>query len=111
MKLKNKNNQPYLIILIILILLGFGYYKSQLNKEKLSDFSIANGKIVEIEQRFQRGYFIKYNYKILGKNYFNNQKLTIKKELVTVGDIFEVKYSVKDKTVSELNFKKRIKNE
>ena len=96
---------------MILTLLGFGYYKSKSDKNKLTEFAITNGNIVEIEQRFQRGYFVKYSYNVSGKQYYNNQKLTIKKELVSVGDIFEVKYSIENKGVSELNFKKKINNE
>lgn len=112
MKSEKKTNKAYLIIaIVILTLLSFGYYKSKSDNNKLTEFAITNGNIVEVEQRFQRGYFVKYSYNISGRQHYNNQKLTIKKELVSVGDIFEVKYSIEDENISELNFKKKINNE
>ncbi|MCL6219625.1 hypothetical protein [Zunongwangia pacifica] len=112
MKSKKKTNKTCLIILIaFLALLSFGYYKSKSDNDKLNEFAITNGKIVEIYKIFQRGYFVKYGYNVSGKRYYETQKLTIKKELVSIGDVFEVKYSIQDKHVSELNFKKKINNE
>jgi len=108
---KKTNNKTYLIVVVILALLSFGYYQSQKKKEKLLHFNTTSGEILEIQETFQRGYYIKYSYKVDDKKYYYNQKLTIKKELVSVGDVFEVKYSIEDKSVSELNFKKRINNE
>lgn len=109
---KKTNNKTYLIVVIvILVLLSFGYYKSNVDNDKLTEFVTTNGKIVEIQQRFQRGYFVRYGYNVSGRQYYSTQKLTIKKELVSVGDVFEVKYSIEDKSVSELNFKKKINNE
>lgn len=110
MKSKNKN-KPYITIIIVLTLLTIGFCESQRDKEKLIDFNITNGTIIKIQDRSQRGYFIRYTYTVSNKQYFNNQKLSIKRELISIGDIFEVKYSNEDNSVSKLNFKKRINNE
>ncbi|WP_417885763.1 hypothetical protein [Zunongwangia sp.] len=108
---KKVYNGNLIIIVIALVLFCFGYYKSRIDKNKLKEFAITNGKIVEINKRLQRGYFVKYIYTVSTKQYSRNQSLTIKKELVKVGDVFEVKYSIEDNSVSELNFKKKINNE
>ncbi len=108
---KKKNKKSYLVVVPVLILLCIGYFSSRSNKIKLEKFGVTVGHIQEIEPMNRRGYFVKYNYNISGRQYYNTQKLTIKKELVSVGDIFEVKYSIEDKSVSELNFKKKINNE
>ena len=112
MKSEKKTNKSYLIlVVVILALLSLGYYQSLNKKEKLLDYNTTKGEIVEIQNTFQRGYYIKYSYKVGDKKYYYNQKLTIKKELISIGDVFEVKYSTEDESVSELNLKKKLNNE
>ena len=43
-----------------------------------------------------------------GKKYTENQKLTINKESIKIGDKFEVNYSEKKSEYNELNYEKRI---
>lgn len=104
----NNKSQFWILILLILVLVSFGYWSSLKEKNELKNSKITIGTILEIEKRFQRGFFITYQFSVREKKYTENQKLTIKKELIKVGDQFEVNYSEKKPEYSELNFGKKI---
>ncbi len=105
---KNNKWQFQIFILLIISIICFGFWNSLTEKNELKNSKVTIGTILEIEERFQRGFFIKYQFSVGEKNYTENQKLTIKKELIKVGDKFEVHYSDKNPEYSELDFDKRI---
>jgi len=51
---------------------------------------------------------VQYEFIVNEKKYTENQKLTIKKESVKIGDKFEIKYSENNPEYSELDFEKRV---
>ena len=112
MKLKEKKgkNKWQFSILILLIITGicFGVWNSLVEKNELKNSKTAIGTIIEIEERFQRGIFIKYEFKVNEKKYTENQKLTVKKETIKNGDKFKVNYSEKKPEHNEHIFEKRI---
>ncbi len=112
--LKRKNNNWQFIILLVVIVFSilYGFYNSEKEKQILNENTeYTIGVIIKKEHRTSRGYFIHYDYIVDGEKYTGTQKLTIKKELVSEGDKFQVKYAKDDKSYSKLIFKKRIKNE
>ncbi len=113
MKEKKKKNKWQFTILIVLILalVGIGFWSSLKERIELKNSKTTIGTITEIEERFQRGFFVQYEFKVNGKKYTENQKLTIKKESIKIGDEFEIKYSEKNPEYSELDFEKRLRNE
>ena len=110
MKDKKKNNkwQFQILILFIVSLVGIGFWNSLKNKNELKNPKFTIGTITEIEERFQRGFYVQYEFKVSGKKYSENQKLTIKKESIKIGDKFEINYSEKEPKYNKLNFEKRI---
>jgi hypothetical protein len=106
---KKKNRWQFkILILFIISLVGIGFWSSLKEKNELKNSNITIGTIIEIEERFQRGFFVQYEFKVNGKKYTENQKLTIKKEFIKIGDKFEINYSEKNPEYSELNFDKKI---
>lgn len=110
MKEKKRKNkwQFWILIVFILGLLGIGFWSSLKEKNELKNSKIIIGTITEIEERSQRGFFVQYEFNVNGKKYTQNQKLTIKKESIKIGDEFEIKYSETNPEYNELDFEKRI---
>lgn len=110
MKKKEKKTkfQIWVLIIFIISLISFGAWNSFTEKNELKNSKSTIGTVIRIEERFQRGLFIKYEYQVKGEKYTENQKLTIKKEFVKIGDKFEVYYSEKNPKYSELIFEKQI---
>ena len=106
--MKNKKLQFRILIILIISLICFGFWNSLKEKNELKNPKSTIGIITEIEERFQRGFFVKYEFEVNGKKYSENQKLTIKKESIKIGDKFQIKYSEKKPEYNELNFEKRI---
>ena len=90
----------------MLIAISFGIYKSIADKNELNNPKSTIGIITEIEHRTSRGYFIHYDYKVNDHTYNDTQKLTIKKELINLGDKFKVIYSDKSPENSKLILEK-----
>ncbi|WP_055437670.1 hypothetical protein [Lacinutrix algicola] len=107
-KIKNNKWQFLTLILIVLMAISFGFYKSISDKNELKNSKNTIGIITEIEHRTSRGYFIHYDYKVNNKTYNDTQKLTIKKELINIGDKFKVIYSDNSFQNSELILEKPI---
>ena len=106
---KRKNKWQFQILIVFIIsLIGIGFWNSQKEKKELKNSKITIGTITEIEERFQRGFFVQYEFMVNEKIYIENQKLTIKKESVKIGDKFEIKYSENKPEYSELDFEKRV---
>jgi hypothetical protein len=95
------------MILLILTLIGFGGWNSFEEKRELKNSKNTIGTIIEIKERFQRGFFIKYEFQVNGRKYTENQKLTIKKEFIKIGDKFKVYYSKENPKYSKLQYKLR----
>ena len=110
MKEKKRNNkwQFQILIVFVISLIGIGFWSSQKEKNELKNSKITIRTITEIEERFQRGFFVQYEFIVNEKKYTENQKLTIKKESVKIGDKFEIKYSENNPEYSELDFEKRV---
>lgn len=106
-KEKNKS-QFWILILLVLVLVSFGYFKSLNERNELKNSKVTIGTILEIEERFQRGFFVQYEFIVNGKKYTKNQKLTIKKEYINIGDKFEINYSENNPEYNELDFEKRV---
>ncbi len=110
---KKGNNWQFITLLVVIVFsILYGFYYSKKEKQTLNEDTVYTiGVIIKKEHRTSRGYFIHYDYFVDGEKYKGTQKLTIKKELVNVGDKFQVKYAKNDKSYSELIFNKRITNE
>ncbi|WP_438422227.1 hypothetical protein [Aquimarina macrocephali] len=109
---KNHNKSFFGLLVIVLIILGYGFFNSISKKSQLKDSPLYTiGKITDKYQTSKRGYYIHYEYSVSGKLFERSQKLSIKQELIKKGDLFEVKYSSKNPDYSELLLDKRIKNE
>ncbi|MEO9480098.1 MAG: hypothetical protein ABJO28_14450 [Maribacter dokdonensis] len=106
--MKNNKLQFRILIIFIISLIAFGFWSSLKEKNELKNPKSTVGIITEIEERFQRGFFVKYEFDVNGEKYTENQKLTIKKENIKIGDKFVVNYSEKKPEYNELNFEKRI---
>ena len=107
-KEKNKKWQFQVSILLTLSLICFGFWNNLTEKNELKNSKTTNGTIIEIDKRFKRGFFIKYQFSANNKKISGNQKLTIKRDSIKIGDKFEVNYSEKKPEYSELIFEKRI---
>ena len=94
--------------MLIIALVGIGFWSNLKEKSELKNSKTTIGIITEIEERFQRGFFVQYEFKVNGKKYTENQKLTIKKEFIKIGDKFQIKYSENNPENSELDFEKRV---
>ncbi|WP_339918480.1 hypothetical protein [Yeosuana marina] len=107
---KKKSNKWQFLILILLVIgiISFGLYKSITDKNDLKNPKSAIGIITEIEHRTSRGYFIHYDFEANNRIYNGTQKLTIKKELINLGDKFRIIYSDKSPENNELIFEKPI---
>ena len=105
---KKPKFQLWILTILILSLISFGAWNSFLEKNELKNSKSTIGTIIKIEERFQTGFFIKYEFQENGKKYTENQKLTIKKEFIKIGDKFEVYYSEKNPKYSELIFENKI---
>ncbi|CAM1356393.1 hypothetical protein [Tenacibaculum halocynthiae] len=111
-KNKNSKREIYFILITIIGLATFGYYLGLEKKRQLEKSHLYTiGTIIKKYRIPKRGYRIRYRYSINGSSYEENQDLTIKVDLVKLGDKFKVKYSEENLTVSKLIFDKRIKNE
>ncbi|WP_299133196.1 hypothetical protein [uncultured Tenacibaculum sp.] len=111
MKTKNSKKDIYFILMICIGLASFGYYLGSEEKRQLEKSHLHTiGTIIKKYRIPKRGYRIRYRYSINGSSYEENQDLTIKVDLVKLGDKFKVKYSDEDHSVSELIFEKRINN-
>ncbi len=110
MKEKKRKNkwQFQILIVFIILLMGIGFWSSLKEKSELKNSKITVGTITEIEERFQRGFFVQYEFIVNGKKYTENQKLTIKKESIKIGDKFEINYSENNPEYNELDFEKRV---
>ena len=110
--MKKKEKKPkfqiWLLTILILSLISFGIWNNFTEKNELKNSKNTIGTIIKIEERFQRGFFIKYEFQVKEEKYTENQKLTIKRELIKIGDKFMVYYSEKNPKYSELIFEKRI---
>jgi|TARA_B110000046_G_scaffold165929_1_gene182529 hypothetical protein len=106
--MKNKKLQFRILIIFIVSLIGVGFWSSLKEKNELKKPKSTVGIITEIDERFQRGFFVKYKFEVNGEKYTENQKLTIKKESIKIGDKFIVNYSEKKPEYNELDFEKRI---
>ena len=109
-KNKRKPNKNFYVFLgIICLAISFGVYKTVSNKKELNqNFEYTTGTITKKYYLSQRGDYIHYNYVVNSTLYKRSCKLTFDKELVNIGDQFEVKYSPKNPNNSELSFNKRI---
>ncbi|MCL6274953.1 hypothetical protein M3P19_13105 [Muricauda sp. 2012CJ35-5] len=106
---KRKNKWQFQILIVFIIsLIGIGFWSSLKEKSELKNSKITVGTITEIEERFQRGFFVQYEFIVNGKKYTENQKLTIKKESIKIGDKFEINYSENNPEYNELEFEKRV---
>ena len=111
MRAKKKNNKWQFLVLILIVLttISIGFYKSIADKNDLEKNPKSTiGIITEIEHRTSRGYFIHYVYRVNKQTYNHTQKLTIKKELINLGDKFKVTYSDKSPENSKLILEKSI---
>ena len=106
---KRKNKWQFQILIVFIIsLIGIGFWSSLKEKNELKNSKITIGTITEIEERFQRGFFVQYEFIVNGKKYSENQKLTIKKESIKIGDKFEINYSENNPEYNNLDFEKRV---
>ncbi|CAM1364545.1 conserved hypothetical protein [Tenacibaculum sediminilitoris] len=112
--MSNKKRDKILFIsFVILIVSGIlvGYFSSLRDKYDLNrNGQETIGIIVDMEHRAKRGIYIKYKFDINKKSYFNNQKLTINKSKIKIGDSFKVVYSTTNPNNSEIYFNERINN-
>lgn len=100
-----KEKSSYFIIILVITLMIIGYslaYKE--NKLLQSNYEFTIGIIIRKFEVPKRGYQIRYKYRVNNNTYEENQRLTIKQEMVNIGDEFKVKYSLEQPDVSHLIF-------
>jgi len=109
MKNKNRNYDRYIIFFILLVIIIFafnGIYNNTVNKNKLKNFNITQGIITEFSYD-NYGYFLGYKYSVDSIEYHGNVDATYFKCEDGVpgclGKTFEVKYSVEDPSISEID--------
>ncbi|KZS38242.1 hypothetical protein AWE51_19595 [Aquimarina aggregata] len=113
MKNKNKRGNKSLWILVSIILMIFCYglfHNIQENNELEDSSGLTTGTITKKYRIMNRGYYVNYNYKVKGQFLEGSESVSnkIKINEVSVGDKFEVKYSINNPNYSELQFNKKI---
>ena len=99
--------KSFVILTVFGILIGF--YSSRIDQRDLKENGIETiGIIVHFEHRAKRGIYVKYKFEIEGKSYFDNQKLTIKRSKIKLGDSFKVIFSKQNPNNSKMYFDQRI---
>lgn len=93
-----------LVIILIAILLSWGFYEQKLDKISLEKHSkYAIGTVVSIQHRKSRGDYAKYWFLVETEKYITSEKIKGKKK-VEIGDKFKVRYDSMNPDNSELMF-------
>ncbi|MTI41799.1 hypothetical protein [Fulvivirga lutimaris] len=93
-----------LILLIIAILLSWGFYDQKTHTLSLEGHSkYVIGTVIGKQHRKSRGDWAKYQYLINGEKHTGSQKINVNVE-IEIGDKFKVKYDSLDPDNSEMIF-------
>lgn len=107
----NKRDKILFISFVLLIISGIliGYFSSIKDKYDLNKNGQETiGIIIDMSHRAKRGIYVKYKFNVGNNQYLDNQKLTIEKSKIKVGDSFRIIYSKENPNNSELFFNEKI---
>ncbi|MDF9800160.1 PDZ domain-containing secreted protein [Catalinimonas alkaloidigena] len=98
-------NQLYVLLTFVAIIITLAIYFNKDFKQKLSENSAyTTAKVIDIEERFQKGLFIKYQYYVNGQHYTSYIHLPKKVHNIQVGDELELHYAVEKPEYNEVVF-------
>lgn len=101
----NSRNQLYVLLFIVVAIVAVAYYFSKDSEQELSKNSAyTTAKVINIEERFQKGFFIKYEYSIRGKRYTSYRPLPDEIQNAQIGDVHKLRYAIDKPVYNEIIF-------
>lgn len=98
----------WIMLLILLGMIGYGFYLSKRDNDLLLSCSIKNNAVILDTYRIRKrgGYTVEYYYNIKGKNYYNSETIMDHQKVIySIGDTIQIQYSCKDNNVSSIIYK------